>query len=176
MSTRTWFYALSASLALTACSDDEQGGDVGFDASDDADVEEDIGDPLDFDPGPGPPPLAGEPDYFEEHTPCLDYLEYQTFDIPNIGFTRGHFYDPACLRVLEGQTVYFYASSIHPLEPSNRGTFPTPIPGPTFESQYVTFDEPGFYTFFCEKHGSLDGGGMSGVIWVEPAEIAGGGE
>lgn len=32
----------------------------------------------------------------------------------------------------------------------------------------VTFDEPGTYAYYCEFHGSADGGGMSGTVIVEP--------
>lgn len=82
-------------------------------------------------------------------------------------------YDPRCLTIRAGQSVVFSMDfTAHPLSPgvphgsSAGATTPTPITAQTTGTMHtVTFSSPGFYPFFCIRHGHV---GMAGTVQVLP--------
>ncbi len=83
----------------------------------------------------------------------------------------GRGYTPRCLRVPLGASVVIQATGGHPLQgveetlgvrnPFFSATGPATAP----VTQRLT--TPGFYPYFCVRHGTAAGTGMAGVIRVE---------
>lgn len=103
--------------------------------------------------------------------PCNAESDYVTGNMITFPTTVSPMvYTPNCLRVAAGTTVTWMGNfMVHPLAPSTRGTVPNPIPlMATGTTQTVTFTTPGFYPFYCTAHGTNEGTGMAGVVWVTP--------
>jgi plastocyanin len=119
--------------------------------------------------------LASDATVFMAVAPCLDQGDYvrdtNTVVFDFFGTPPGFIYDPPCLAIRAGESVTFSGSfPAHPLYPSvKRGTRPgNPIGGvSTGDSKDITFQDAGFFAYYCGIHGaSDDGSAMAGVVWV----------
>ena len=78
----------------------------------------------------------------------------------------GRSYSPACMRIKVGQTVSFQGTfSSHPLDPAC-GNYEVIVPTRSGVQKEFTFTKPGTYGYYCIRHGSRDGKGMAGLIYV----------
>ncbi len=123
--------------------------------------------------------ISGRCRPFQNLTPCATPGSYSTpgntITFPGGGTPT---YSVSCLRISRATNnmVTWNADSgvdfsMHPLNPSTRGTGGNPImlTNTAITSQAFTFTTDGFYPFFCGVHGDNNGGGtMSGVIQVVP--------
>jgi plastocyanin len=109
---------------------------------------------------------------FVAFAPCTSESAYVS-NATEIAFggTLGLVYSPACLKIAAGTQVTFSGDfGTHPLAPSTTRGMPSNNPivvtgsGTTMS---FTFDAPGFYGYFCGEHGTDQGSGMAGMIWVE---------
>jgi plastocyanin len=89
--------------------------------------------------------------------------DYVVGDLVASVATQGMAYTPRCLKVVVGSTVTLSASAFHPLAPIGESTNPI---RPAQDTQVVEFQQPGVFGYFCPHHGSADGEGMAGAIWV----------
>ena len=108
---------------------------------------------------------------FQGLAPCLFASDYDhSATTVAFGGQLGTRFSPKCLTVAAGTTVTFSgAFDTHPLIPSIRGTPSSPIVTTTTGSiQAFTFAHPGFFPYYCGRHGDSSGGGMSGVVEVTP--------
>ena len=156
-----WVLTIAAvTTGGTACSSSSNGADGGHDGGHDtgSDSASDAGD-------------AGGV-AFMAFAPCPSQSDYasSTTDIA-FGGALGLVYSPACLKIATGTAVTFSGDfTTHPLAPStSRGT---PASNPIVETDAgttmsFTFDTAGFYGFYCLAHGTDEGDGMAGMIWVE---------
>jgi plastocyanin len=111
-----------------------------------------------------------------EYAKCkeADFVEIQAAEV-QIEFA-GTSYEPACLKVKAGTKVTLPASNRHPLQGAadfdgvaNPFRNTTEV-GEFLESQIRSLDVPGFFGYFCTRHGDpTDGSGMGGMIWVVPS-------
>lgn len=77
--------------------------------------------------------------------------------------TSGFSYTPKCLKILVGTQVMLSASRHHPLAPQAQENNPiTASQSPVT----ITFEQPGVFGYFCERHGNATGQGMAGAIQV----------
>ena len=90
-----------------------------------------------------------------------DYVVADT--ISSIAFSGGS-YTPKCLKILIGSEVTVSASKRHPL--FSQGVNPLNPITATETTKSFEFNDPGFFGYFCDKHGDASGSGMAGSIWV----------
>ncbi|MCB0407592.1 MAG: hypothetical protein KDD34_05260 [Bdellovibrionales bacterium] len=89
----------------------------------------------------------------------------------NIINTSGASYTPKCLRVRVGAFVTIEATQHHPLAamPDIDGALnPFASESPSVIPITQQMNSPGFYGYFCTRHGDEEGDGMAGVIEVVP--------
>ena len=83
----------------------------------------------------------------------------------------GFAYAPRCLKVHVGASVTLPGNGTHPLRgaPDIDGVA-NPFPADSGATSNVTrtLSNEGFYGYYCERHGSPDGTGMAGAVWVVP--------
>ncbi len=105
---------------------------------------------------------------FEAFVPCNAPENYVLGS--TVTFDNSLTYTPQCIAIHRGSTVTFNGSFVeHPLRPSTRGTANNPITATaTGASATFTFNETGFFPYFCLLHGADVGAGMSGVVQVIP--------
>jgi len=120
---------------------------------------------------------AVDPGAFMPVIPCNSADAYTVATGAPVGITFDNTltYTPKCVKILPGWSVVFTAGNgtnfgIHPLFPSSsRGDaadnpITQVISGTT--SPAFTFTKPGFYGYYCIEHGTDEGSGMAGVVWV----------
>ena len=86
----------------------------------------------------------------------------------SFGGGLGLSYSPKCIKIKKGQTITFKGSFAgHPLKASCEEA--TAIPATNSgTTKTVTFNTPGYYSYYCTFHSSTSGSGMAGSIFVEP--------
>jgi len=164
------FTTMALSLPLAAaCSSSSSGGGTGGAGGGMAGAGGAGGD---ADAGDG----AVDPGAFMPVAPCntVDAYTVATGAPVGITFDNTLTYTPKCVKILPGWTVVFTGNGtnfgIHPLNPSaSRGNaadnpITEVISGTT--SPAFSFTKPGFYGYFCIEHGTDEGAGMAGVVWV----------
>lgn len=110
----------------------------------------------------GGPRVDAAPPPFQAIEPCMEPGDYR--DGTYVSASDSLQYDPPCLRVRQGGSVYIEASTGHPLAARAVGSPGNPIPSVS-DSVTVTFDALGFYPYVCTLHASQ---GMIGVVQVVP--------
>lgn len=104
---------------------------------------------------------AGAQD-FQVVSNCAE-SDYVMADVESSIQFQGMGYTPKCLKVAVGSTVTIAASGHHPLAPQPQAGNPI---GETEQTQAFTFNQAGFFGYFCDRHGDANGNGMAGTIWV----------
>ena len=82
---------------------------------------------------------------------------------------RGSF-SPKCVKVPRGTVVTLQGSSIHPVQaqaPIRGVKNPFETDGGSTQPITRTLMEPGYYGYYCIRHGDPSGNGMAGAILVE---------
>ncbi len=98
-----------------------------------------------------------------------DYVDVEGDVTVTVTATKS--YSPRCLRVKAGTKVTLPASGVHPLQGILNTTVANPFlnaGGAATAAQTATLTSPGFFGYFCTKHGTAQGTGMAGAIQVVP--------